>query len=125
MKTTPKKATRPKARPSNAFRGVNSRIEAGQKFIDTPSTKGSLTDVMLATLPALARDFMPPVKTRTTSYTDDSREYVKKRAGKSRELLDKIYSSSTTKKAEGGKVTGYKDGGCVMSGRGSKYKGSM
>lgn len=31
----------------------------------------------------------------------------------------------TMKKAGGGMVTGYKNGGCVMSGRGSKYKGSM
>ena len=29
------------------------------------------------------------------------------------------------KKAGGGMVKGYKNGGCVMSGRGSKYKGSM
>jgi hypothetical protein len=29
------------------------------------------------------------------------------------------------KKAMGGMVKGYKDGGCVMSGRGGKYKGSM
>jgi hypothetical protein len=25
----------------------------------------------------------------------------------------------------GGKVAGYKNGGCVMSGRGGKYKGAM
>lgn len=29
------------------------------------------------------------------------------------------------KKAGGGMVKGYKDGGCVMSGRGGKYKGGM
>ena len=29
----------------------------------------------------------------------------------------------TMKKAAGGMVTGYKNGGCVMSGRGGKYKG--
>lgn len=29
------------------------------------------------------------------------------------------------KKAGGGMVKGYKDGGCVMSGRGGKYKGEM
>ena len=32
---------------------------------------------------------------------------------------------SPVKKAMGGMVKGYKDGGCVMSGRGGKYKGSM
>ena len=29
------------------------------------------------------------------------------------------------KKAGGGMVKGYKDGGCVMAGRGGKYKGEM
>ncbi len=29
------------------------------------------------------------------------------------------------KKAGGGMVMGYKDGGCVMAGRGGKYKGAM
>lgn len=29
------------------------------------------------------------------------------------------------KKAGGGMVKGYKNGGCVMSGRGGKYKGAM
>jgi hypothetical protein len=28
-----------------------------------------------------------------------------------------------SKAFQGGKVTGYKNGGCVMSGRGGKYKG--
>jgi hypothetical protein len=32
---------------------------------------------------------------------------------------------SPVKKAMGGMVKGYKDGGCVMSGRGGKYKGQM
>ena len=31
----------------------------------------------------------------------------------------------TVKKAGGGMVKGYKDGGCVMAGRGGKYKGEM
>jgi hypothetical protein len=29
------------------------------------------------------------------------------------------------KMMDGGKVAGYKNGGCVMSGRGGKYKGAM
>jgi hypothetical protein len=32
---------------------------------------------------------------------------------------------SPVKKAMGGMVKGYKDGGCVMAGRGGKYKGQM
>ena len=32
---------------------------------------------------------------------------------------------SPVKKAMGGMVKGYKDGGCVMAGRGGNYKGSM
>lgn len=31
----------------------------------------------------------------------------------------------TVNKAGGGMVMGYKNGGCVMAGRGGKYKGSM
>lgn len=36
-----------------------------------------------------------------------------------------LYEGDITRRASGGMVTGYKNGGCVMSGRGSKYKGSM
>ena len=120
VKTTSKKATRPKSRPSKAFQGVNSRAEALKKFQDAdllgdPNFAGEVYDFAISTGMTPAGDFMPPVKKRTMSYTGDSREYVKKRAENSRELLDK--------KAEGGKVTGYKNGGCVMSGRGGKYKG--
>jgi hypothetical protein len=32
---------------------------------------------------------------------------------------------SPVKKAMGGMVKGYKDGGCVMAGRGGDYKGQM
>jgi hypothetical protein len=32
---------------------------------------------------------------------------------------------SPVKKAMGGMVKGYKDGGCVMAGRGGSYKGQM
>ena len=32
---------------------------------------------------------------------------------------------SPVKKAMGGMVKGYKDGGCVMAGRGTKYEGQM
>jgi hypothetical protein len=119
-KTPQKDATRPKSRQSKAFVGVNSRAEALEKFknnvvLGNPNNAGEIYDYMIAMGMTPAGDFMPPVKKRTMSYTGDSREYVKKRAENSRELLDK--------KAEGGKVTGYKDGGCVMSGRGGKYKG--
>jgi hypothetical protein len=41
-------------------------------------------------------------------------------------MRSKNFGSRETKKMNmGGKVAGYKNGGCVMSGRGGKYKGAM
>jgi hypothetical protein len=41
-------------------------------------------------------------------------------------MRSKKFGSRETKKMNmGGKVAGYKNGGCVMSGRGGKYKGAM
>ena len=41
-------------------------------------------------------------------------------------MRSKNFGSRGTKKMNmGGKVAGYKNGGCVMSGRGGKYKGAM
>ena len=44
-------------------------------------------------------------------------------------MTDRSPSADAAKKSDGGqgqaKRAGYKNGGCVMSGRGSKYKGSM
>jgi hypothetical protein len=41
-------------------------------------------------------------------------------------MRSKKFGSRGTKKMNmGGKVAGYKNGGCVMSGRGGKYKGAM
>ena len=67
----------------------------------------------------------------TSSNIDDSI------SGEARDLLgikkygddamrSKKFGSRETKKMNmGGKVAGYKNGGCVMSGRGGKYKGAM
>lgn len=39
---------------------------------------------------------------------------------------DFVNASKTAKKAKGGMINkGYKNGGCVMAGRGGKYKGGM
>ena len=122
-KTTQKKVKK----TAGVNRGVNSRAEAIEKFknyaiLGSPNFanfEGELADYTIAMGEIPVRGLLPPVKKRTGSYTGDSREYVKKRAEKSRELLDKLLD----KKAECGKVTGYKNGGCVMSGRGGKYKG--
>jgi hypothetical protein len=41
-------------------------------------------------------------------------------------MRSKNFGSRETKKMNmGGKVAGYKNGGCVMAGRGGKYKGAM
>jgi hypothetical protein len=40
-------------------------------------------------------------------------------------MRSKKFGSRETKMNMGGKVAGYKNGGCVMSGRGGKYKGAM
>ena len=40
-------------------------------------------------------------------------------------MRSRKFGSRETKMNMGGKVAGYKNGGCVMSGRGGKYKGAM
>jgi hypothetical protein len=40
-------------------------------------------------------------------------------------MRSKKFGSRETKMNMGGKVAGYKNGGCVMPGRGGKYKGAM
>jgi hypothetical protein len=40
-------------------------------------------------------------------------------------MRSKNFGSRETKMNMGGKVAGYKNGGCVMPGRGGKYKGAM
>jgi hypothetical protein len=40
-------------------------------------------------------------------------------------MRSRNFGSRETKMNMGGKVAGYKNGGCVMSGRGGKYKGAM
>jgi hypothetical protein len=47
-------------------------------------------------------------------------------AGRDRDLRSiEKYGDDAKKMNMGGKVAGYKNGGCVMSGRGGKYKGAM
>jgi len=149
MKTAQKKSTRPKARPSKAFQGVNSRAEALKKFEDAdllgdPNFAGEIYDFVISTGMTPAGDFMPPVKNQKTSnrpmptssekYMDKSEKYMDKTVKKAAtgnyrapsiamKEAQQRYEGDVTRRASGGMVTGYKNGGCVMSGRGGKYKG--
>ena len=51
---------------------------------------------------------------------DDMTSRRKVAAGRARRA-----EKDASKKNMGGKVAGYKNGGCVMAGRGGKYKGAM
>ena len=51
---------------------------------------------------------------------DDMTSRRKVAAGRARRA-----KKDASKMMDGGKVAGYKNGGCVMSGRGGKYKGAM
>ena len=129
MKTTQKKSTRPKARPSKAFQGVNSRAEALKKFQDAdllgdPNFAGEIYDFAISTGMTPAGDFMPPVKNQKKAATGNFRNYNRAPSIDMKEAQQR-YEGDVTRRASGGMVTGYKNGGCVMSGRGGKYKGSM
>jgi hypothetical protein len=54
-----------------------------------------------------------------SGFAKDNKNKLKK------EEKPKAGPKGNAKKMMGGKVAGYKNGGCVMSGRGGKYKGAM
>ena len=65
----------------------------------------------------------------------DAKEEARYKSGPNREDMttSRVLAAKRARRAKkdaskmnmGGKVAGYKNGGCVMSGRGGKYKGAM
>jgi hypothetical protein len=115
MKTAPTKSTRPMPRPSEGRMGVlreRAKETAEMNRLEGKITGGTESKAIAQDLKAASEDRQTPKKSGIR---------VTGSGGKNPGANLKPMA----KKAGGGMVVGYKDGGCVMSGRGGKYKGSM
>jgi hypothetical protein len=115
MKTAPKKSIRPMPRPSEERMGaLRDRADeaAKMKRLESLMTDGTEAKALEQDYKATQEDLKAPKKPgiRVTGSGG-------KKIGADLKPM--------VKKAGGGMVMGYKNGGCVMAGRGGKYKGAM
>lgn len=114
MNTAPKKSIRPMPRPTEERMGA--LRERARDAAETSRLEGLITGG--TEYEALKQDLKAA---REDSGNKGGRLIVRASGGKNPGANLK----PMVKKACGGAVKGYKNGGCVMSGRGGKYKGSM
>jgi hypothetical protein len=115
MKTAPTKSKRPMPRPSEERMGeLRDRADeaAKMKRLESLMTDGTEAKALEQDYKATQEDLKAPKKSgiRVTGSGG-------KKIGADLKPM--------VKKAGGGMVMGYKNGGCVMAGRGGKYKGAM
>lgn len=115
MKTAPTKSKRPMPRPSEKRMGElreRAKETAEMDRLEGLITGGTESKAIEQDLKAAREDRQTPKKSgiRVTGSGG-------KKIGADLKPM--------VKKAGGGMVMGYKDGGCVMAGRGGKYKGAM
>ena len=115
METAPKRSIRSRPRPTEKRMGeLKERVKetAEMERLEDAITKGTESK-------ALKQDYKATQDDLKTSKKSGLR--VTGSGGKNPGANLK----PMVKKAGGGMVMGYRDGGCVMSGRGGKYKGEM
>lgn len=127
MKTAVKKSIRPMPRPTEERMGAlreRARDAAEMERLEGKITGGTESEAIKQDLKA-ARSVPPiglpesmPSRIRVTGSGG-------KNPGANLKPMVKKAGGSMAKKAGGSMVKGYAKGGCVMSGRGGKYKGSM
>lgn len=114
MKTAVKKSIRPMPRPTEKRMGeLRERADetARMERLEGLITGGTESKAIAQDLKAAREDNTPPKKSgiRVTGSGG------KKRGADLKPIVNKA----------GGGMVGYKNGGCVMAGRGGKYKGEM
>jgi hypothetical protein len=97
-----------------------------KRFLENPTTKNALMENMMGAGYYGARskefnsDTYGELEQLLSGFAKDNKNKLKK------EEKPKAGPKGNVKKMmDGGKVAGYKNGGCVMSDRGGKYKGAM
>ena len=115
MKTAPKKSIRPMPRPSEERMGaLRDRADeaAKMKRLESLMTDGTEVKALDQDYKATQEDLKAPKKSgiRVTGSGG------KKRGADLKPIVNK---------SGGGMVKGYRNGGCVMAGRGTEFRGSM
>ena len=71
---------------------------------------------------------MTPPENQNVPFLERLMDFADRKAMEMQEIRDQAYGKKPKdyikKKAKGGKVRGYKGGGCVMAGRGGSFKGT-
>ena len=120
MKTAPKKSIRPMPRPSEERMGaLRDRADEAAKMKRLESL---ITDGTEAK--ALAQDLKAAGPVSDADVANAKKAMGIRVTGSGGKKIGADLKPMV-KKAGGGMVMGYKNGGCVMSGRGGKYKGAM
>ena len=113
--SAPSKSPRPAARPADLMANYN--LERAMRGTESKAIK---EDLRAAREDRMSKPSAPSKSPRPMSRPASAMGGKSSAPSKSPRPM-----RSPVKKAMGGMVKGYKDGGCVMAGRGGNYKGEM